>query len=94
MLTYKCQLYGKDLHFLDERETSKMCSGCGSLQPMPLYKRTYCCGTCGMVMDRDENAAHNILVRFLARLGPHVPDGARCADVFTAIDNVSTIDHI
>ncbi len=71
MLTYKCQLYGKDLHFLDERDTSKMCSGCGSLQPMPLYKRTYCCGTCGMVMDRDENSAHNILNRYLARLGPH-----------------------
>jgi putative transposase len=72
MLTYKCQLYGKDLQFLDERETSKMCSGCGSLQPMPLYKRTYCCGTCGMVMDRDENSAHNILNRYLARLGPHI----------------------
>jgi len=71
MLTYKCQLYGKDLHCLDERDTSKMCSGCGSLQPMPLYKRTYCCGTCGMVMDRDENSAHNILNRYLARLGPH-----------------------
>ncbi len=77
MLIYKCQLYGKDLHFLDERDTSKMCSGCGSLQPMPLYKRTYCCGTCGMVMDRDENSAHNILDRYLARLGPHteVPCG-------------------
>src|SRR6266700_704629 len=28
MLIYKCQLYGKDLHFLDETNTSKMCSGC------------------------------------------------------------------
>jgi putative transposase len=40
MLTYKCQLYGKDLQFLDERNTSKMCSGCGHLQAMPLWKRT------------------------------------------------------
>ncbi len=71
MLVYKCQLYGKDLQFLDERHTSQMCSGCGSLQPMPLYKRTYCCGTCAMVMDRDENSAHNILNRYLARLEPH-----------------------
>lgn len=71
MLTYKCQLYGKDLQFLDERNTSKMCSGCGHLQAMPLWKRTYCCVACGLVMDRDENSAVNILTRFLARLGPH-----------------------
>ncbi len=63
MLVYKCLLYGKELVFLDERNTSKACSGCGSLQAMPLYKRTYCCTNCGLVMDRDENSAHNILMR-------------------------------
>lgn len=73
MLTYKCHLYGKDLQLLDERNTSKQCSGCGNLQPMPLWKRTYCCVECGLVMDRDENSAVNILMRFLARLGPHAP---------------------
>ncbi len=73
MLVYKCQLSGKELVFLDERNTSKMCSGCSALQPMPLYKRTYCCGNCGLVMDRDENSAVNILQRFFARLGPHTP---------------------
>lgn len=41
MLTYKCQLYGKALHVEDEHDTSKMCSGCHKLQPMPLWKRTY-----------------------------------------------------
>lgn len=73
MLTYKCQLYGKDLHFLDERNTSKMCSGCGNLQAMPLWKRTYACVECGLVKDRDENSAVNILTRFLARREPHTP---------------------
>jgi putative transposase len=73
MLKYKCQLSGKDLQLLDERNTSKQCSGCGNLQAMPLWKRTYCCVECGLVMDRDENSAHNILMRFLARLGPHTP---------------------
>ena len=94
MLTYKCQLYGKDLQFLDERNTSKMCSGCGYLQSMPLWKRTYCCTECGLVMDRDENSAVNILERYVARLGPHVADATRCADVFTAIDDVNTFEHI
>ncbi|HEY4034582.1 MAG TPA: transposase [Ktedonobacteraceae bacterium] len=71
MLTYKCQLYGKELVTLDERNTSKMCSGCEHLQAMPLWKRTYCCTECGLVMDRDENSAVNILTRFFARRGPH-----------------------
>lgn len=82
MLKYKCQLYGKALHFLDERNTSKQCHACGHLQAMPLWKRTYCCTECGLVMDRDENSAHNILTRFLAGLPPHphVEDGVLHAD--------------
>jgi putative transposase len=52
MLVYKCLLYGKELVFLDESNTSKMCSGCGHLQAMPLYKRTYNCTGCGLVLDR------------------------------------------
>jgi putative transposase len=88
MLTYKCLLAGKVLEVLDERDTSKTCSRCGHQQPMPLYKRTYRCGNCGLLMDRDENSAVNIRERFLARLGPHTGDPVRCADVFTATDNV------
>ncbi len=87
MLTYKCVLFGKEVHLIDERDTSKMCSGCGTKQAMPLYKRVYHCQNCGLVMDRDENSAINIYQRFLARLGPHTGDPVRCAGVFTAIEN-------
>jgi putative transposase len=91
MLHYKCVLYGKELMILDERDTSKTCSGCGRKQAMPLYKRTYRCPNpdCRLVMDRDENSAVNILKRYLARLGPHTDDPVRCADVFTAIEHAS-----
>ncbi|HZS75923.1 MAG TPA: transposase [Ktedonobacteraceae bacterium] len=68
MLRYKCVLSGKELVTLDERDTSKICSGCGQKQSMPLWKRTYRCRECGLVMDRDDNSAVNILMRFLARL--------------------------
>ena len=73
MLAYKCLLYGKELHMIEERNTSKMCHACGNLQAMPLWKRVYRCSNknCGLVMDRDENSAINIYQRFLARLGPH-----------------------
>jgi putative transposase len=78
MLEYKCALAGKELIQIDERDTSKTCNGCGEKQDMPLYKRTYRCGNCGLVMDRDENSAVNIRERFLARLGPHASSEARC----------------
>ncbi len=71
MLAYKCLLAGKELHVISERNTSKQCHRCGNLQDMPLWKRTYRCGNCGLVMDRDDNSAINIYQRFLARLGPH-----------------------
>jgi putative transposase len=96
MLVYKCTLSGKELVILDERNTSKMCSGCGRLQAMPLWKRTYRCPheKCRLVMDRDENSAINILKRFLARRGPHAGDPVRCAVVFPAIEHVKTIEHV
>ena len=73
LFRYKCALYGKEFVLENEQNTSKQCSGCGNLQPMPLWKRTYCCTVCGLVMDRDENSAVNILKRYLARLEPHTP---------------------
>jgi putative transposase len=71
MLTYKCALSGKELHIINERNTSKTCYRCGFVQEMPLYKRTYKCPCCGMLLDRDANSARNILLRFLARLAAH-----------------------
>jgi putative transposase len=87
MLAYKCLLYGKELVILDERDTSKTCSRCGCKEAMPLWKWTYHCRNCGLILDRDENSARNILMRFLAWPGPHTGDPVRCAGVFTAIDD-------
>lgn len=107
MLTYKCDLYGKELVFLDERNTSNRCSGCGNVHPMPLWKRTYCCTNCGLVMDRDENSAHTILTRFLAGLPPYtqVIEGDVLQDVVyevgrttmphtNAVQQLSMFEHI
>jgi len=40
--------------------TSQDCSGCGACVPKSLSVRTHVCATCGLVLDRDENAARNI----------------------------------
>jgi putative transposase len=79
MLEYKCLRCGKELHRIDERYTSKDCSVCGHRQAMPLWKRPYRCGNCGLAMNRDLNSAVNIRHRFLARLGPHTEPSVRCA---------------
>jgi putative transposase len=71
MLEYKCLRFGKELHIISERDTTKMCHVCKRKKDMPLWKRTYRCANCGLVMDRDENSAVNIYERFLARPGPH-----------------------
>ncbi len=71
MLTYKCLLYGKELYLISERDTSKTCHVCKQKQAMPLWKRTYRCENCGLVMDRDDNSAVNIYQRFVAGLPPH-----------------------
>ena len=82
MLRYKCLLAGTTLELEDEHDTSKRCSCCGHMQPMPLYKRVYRCSNpkCRLVLDRDENAARNMLQRYLARLGPYIQaPWMRCA---------------
>jgi putative transposase len=71
MLAYKCLRLGKELHIINERDTTKMCHVCKRKKDMPLWQRTYRCENCCLVMDRDENSAVNIYERFLARPGPH-----------------------
>lgn len=40
--------------------SSKTCSKCGHVQDMPLSVRVYECPQCGLVLDRDLNAARNL----------------------------------
>ncbi|WP_328663432.1 IS607 family element RNA-guided endonuclease TnpB [Streptomyces sp. NBC_00328] len=41
--------------------SSKTCSGCGTVKAkLPLHIRTYECDACGLVIDRDDNAARNL----------------------------------
>ena len=40
--------------------TSQECSGCGALVRKSLSVRTHVCTSCGLVLDRDENAARNL----------------------------------
>jgi len=67
--------------------TSQECSSCGEVVKKSLSTRTHVC-KCGCVMDRDENAARNILSRGLGTVG-HI--GTSALDVGNACgDETST----
>lgn len=63
-LEYKTARTGATLHVIDRWfSSSKTCSKCGRVKAkLSLAERTYRCDGCGLVMDRDLNAAVNILV--------------------------------
>jgi len=63
MLKYKCYWYGSRLVKVDRWfASSKTCSECGCIKKdLALKDRTYHCSDCGLELDRDFNAALNIL---------------------------------
>jgi putative transposase len=63
LVAEKAEHYGRQFHRIGQFEpTSRVCSACGVKDgPKPLYVRTWVCGVCGSVHDRDVNAAINIL---------------------------------
>jgi len=67
MLEYKCAWYGRELVVIDRWfPSSKLCGACGTIrEKLPLNVREWTCA-CGVVHDRDVNAARNILAAGLA----------------------------
>lgn len=65
---YKAADAGRLFLQVDPRNTSKKCSRCGSLVIKDLKVRTHDCPHCGLVLDRDHNAAINILALGLQRV--------------------------
>lgn len=70
----KAEEAGKVMELVNPRGTSQGCSGCGEVVQKTLTVRVHKCPHCGLVMDRDENAAINILNRGLAKVGQELPE--------------------
>ena len=79
ILTFKAAWAGKRVVAVPAQYTTQDCSGCGERVPKSLSVRTHVCRSCGLVMDRDENAALNILRAGRARQALTWPDGASVA---------------
>ena len=61
LTAYKAERRGGRVILVEPRGTSQKCSGCGEVVPKGLSERVHDCPNCGLVLDRDVNAARNIL---------------------------------
>jgi putative transposase len=69
LTSYKAENAGSIVVLVDPRNTSKMCSRCGILVEKTLSNRVHNCSQCGLSLDRDWNAAINILRLGLQSVG-------------------------
>jgi putative transposase len=68
LVKHKAECAGVTVMQVDPRKTSQICSACGKEgEHKDLSVRTHICTHCGVVLDRDHNAAINILDRGLGR---------------------------
>jgi putative transposase len=69
-LINKCREYpNRKVIVVDESYTSKTCGHCGWINWNLGANKTYCCQQCKIVIDRDFNAARNILIKILCKSG-------------------------
>jgi putative transposase len=61
VLTYKAERASRQEVNVNPAYTSQDCSGCGQRVPKTLKERVHVCPCCHLVLDRDVNAARNIL---------------------------------
>jgi len=63
MLAYKAESAGCRVVFVNPKNTTKECSDCRTLIKKDLWERQHNCPSCGLSINRDLNAAINILNR-------------------------------
>jgi putative transposase len=68
---YYGQVDGIPVVAVPARFTRQDCSGCGERVKKTLSRRTPICPSCGVVLDRDWNAALNILAAALVLVAAH-----------------------
>jgi putative transposase len=79
ILACKAAWAGKRVIAVAAQYTSQDCSGCGERVPKGLSVRTHVCPSCGLVLDRDANAALHSLRAGQARQASTWPNRASVA---------------
>jgi putative transposase len=81
---YFAKIMGKIAVPVNPAYTSQLCSGCGEIIKKDLKTRTHACG-CGAVLDRDHNAAINILRAGLRMVG-HTKTGSENSETLVEME--------
>ena len=87
MLSYKAESAGSRVMLVNPENTTKECSRCGTLTDKELSERRHDCPSCGLSMDRDLNAAINILNRATAGIA----GSNACEDETSTVRQVSSM---
>jgi len=87
MIAYKEEESGGQLISVNPRNTTQNCSQCGEYVEKSLSERIHECPICGLVMDRDQNAALNILERG-REIGQELPESMPAEDKTTTPQTV------
>ena len=69
----KAEEAGSQVVLVNPKNTSQFCSRCDQIVRKELSDRVHCCPFCGLTMDRDQNAAINILRLGLQSLPAKAP---------------------
>jgi putative transposase len=75
-IAYKAEDAGRQFFRVNPSGTTQNCSGCGHKQVKSLAERTHVCDICGLVLNRDHNAAINILRAGIVLAGLTWPNAA------------------
>jgi putative transposase len=71
--TYKAANAGRGVALVNPRGTTQICSGCGAIVAKDLSVRLHDCPHCGLKLNRDHNAALNILALGLQSISAGSP---------------------
>lgn len=90
LLGEKAESTGVKIAYVDPKDTSQECSSCGAMVKKSLSARTHKCG-CGVEMDRDVNAALNILHRGISVAGGKLIESRMAGRMRTKRDDVGPV---
>jgi transposase len=93
-LTYMAHLSEGVMVLVDPRYTSQLCSGCGKLVRKGLDVRVHRCPHCGLVLDRDVNAARVILLRGIGMVrAESTPVGEVASTQLSDVGRVASVNQ-
>jgi putative transposase len=77
-LTYYGAIHGISIIAVAPKYTSQDCSKCATRVKKSLSVRTHICPSCGLILDRDQNAALNILKKAVGCTVGHTETDGDC----------------